>query len=155
VRASVQEAERRGRIVGVRLPPDEEDDRAPWALSSSARPAQVSVPPESRPARVEAVLANQVYVPKRDLPPALRTALLRLAAFQNPEFYKTQAMRLSTHATPRVIACAEDHPEHIGLPRGCREDVQALLAQCGIEVTTRDERCSGTPLDVAFAGELR
>jgi superfamily II DNA or RNA helicase len=155
VEALVQDAERHGRIVGVRLPPDEEDDRAPWALSSSARPAQVSVPPQCGPARIEVVLANQVYVPKRALPPALRTALLRLAAFQNPEFYKTQAMRLSTHATPRVIACAEDHPEHIGLPRGCREDVQALLAQCGIDVTTRDERCSGTPLDVAFAGEPR
>ncbi len=155
VEAIVQDAERRGRIVGVRLPPDDEDDRTPWALSSPARPAPVSVQPGSRPARIETVLADQVYVPKHDLPPAVRTALLRLAAFQNPEFYKTQAMRLSTHATPRVIACAEDHPEHIGLPRGCYGDMQALLAQCGIEVTTRDERCSGTPVDVTFAGELR
>ena len=155
VEAIVQDAERRGRIVGVRLPPDDEENRTPWALSSPARPAPVSVEPGSRPARIEIVLADQIYVPKRDLPPAMRTALLRLAAFQNPEFYKTQAMRLSTHATPRVIACAEDHLEHIGLPRGCYEDVQALLAQCGIEVTTNDQRCCGTPLDVVFAGELR
>jgi superfamily II DNA or RNA helicase len=156
VDAIVQDAERRGRIVGVRLPPDDEEDgRAPWDLAPPARLAQVSSPTGHHPSQIEIVLADQVYVPKRDLPPGLRTALLRLAAFQNPEFYKTQAMRLSTHATPRVIACAEDHPEHVGLPRGCHGDVQALLAQCGIEVTTNDQRCRGTPLDVAFAGELR
>jgi hypothetical protein len=34
------------------------------------------------------------------------------------EFYKTQAMRLSTYGKPRVIACGEDLPHHIGLPRG-------------------------------------
>jgi hypothetical protein len=32
--------------------------------------------------------------------------LLRLAAFQNPEFYKAQAMRLSTYEKPRVISRA-------------------------------------------------
>ncbi|MEE8399766.1 MAG: hypothetical protein V3S89_12225, partial [Desulfobacterales bacterium] len=42
----------------------------------------------------------------------------RLAAFQNPEFYKRQSMRLSTARTPRVIACAEDLPQFVGLPRG-------------------------------------
>src|SRR5688572_7531611 len=40
------------------------------------------------------------------------------AAFQNPEFYKAQAMRLSTYNKPRVVACAEDLAHHIGLPRG-------------------------------------
>jgi hypothetical protein len=34
--------------------------------------------------------------------------LLRIAAFQNPEFYKAQTMRLSTYEKPRVIACGED-----------------------------------------------
>jgi hypothetical protein len=53
--------------------------------------------------------------------------LLRLAAFQNPEFYRAQSMRLSSYDKPRVIACAEDHAHHIGLPRGCgtldRDDI--------------------------------
>ena len=48
------------------------------------------------------------------LPPALLNQIKRLAAFQNPAFYKKQAMRLSTALTPRVISCAEDLPQHIG-----------------------------------------
>ena len=155
VEAIVQDAERRGRILGVRLPPDDDDDRTPWVARPLRRQSYAHVASEHVPATLEVILANQIYVPKQDLAPTLRTRLLRLAAFQNPEFYKAQAMRLSTHATPRVIACAEEHPEHIGLPRGCLEDVQALLAECGIEVAVRDERCDGVPLDVAFVGELR
>jgi superfamily II DNA or RNA helicase/very-short-patch-repair endonuclease len=89
------------------------------------------------------------------LPPDLRNRLLRLAAFQNPEFYKAQAMRLSTYGKPRIIGCAEDHVHHVGMPRGCLEDVQKLLSDVGIDVTIRDERYGGTPLDVEFHGQLR
>ena len=44
---------------------------------------------------------------------------------------------------------------HIGLPRGCLEDVRELLADLDISVVVRDERYAGKPLDVAFHGELR
>ena len=49
-------------------------------------------------------------------------------------------MRLSTYDKPRVIACAEDHPQHIGLPRGCLDEVQELLSDLGIAPIVRDER---------------
>ncbi len=104
---------------------------------------------------LELVLGNQIYVAKEGLPPALRNRLLRLAAFQNPEFYKAQAMRLSTYGKPRVIACAEDHPHHIGLPRGCIDDVRATLTDLGIRTVVRDERYAGLPLRVDFTGDLR
>jgi len=55
------------------------------------------------PATVQVVRSNLVYVESRDLPLAMLNRLLRLAAFQNPEFYKAQAMRLSTYDKPRVI----------------------------------------------------
>jgi superfamily II DNA or RNA helicase len=87
--------------------------------------------------------------------PGLRNRLLRLAAFQNPEFYKTQAMRLSTYDKPRVIACAEDHPQHIGLPRGCLDDLRQALTDVGVRTVIRDERHAGRPMDVTFKGELR
>ena len=45
--------------------------------------------------------------------------LIRLTAFQNPEFYRAQAMRLPVWNKPRIIGCAENYPLHIGLPRGC------------------------------------
>ena len=49
--------------------------------------------------------------PKEALSPWLRNVLVRLAAFQNPEFYRAQAMRLPTFGKPRIIACAEDHAQ--------------------------------------------
>jgi len=42
-------------------------------------------------------------VEKEGLPSAMLNRLHRLAAFQNPEFYRAQAMRLSTFGKPRVI----------------------------------------------------
>lgn len=135
----VQDAERMGRVLSVRLPPDD-DDEAPWTAPPSRR-RQEPLAGEV-PASLELVLSNQIYVSKVDLHPGLRNRLLRVAAFQNPEFYRAQAMRLSTYAKPRVIACAEDHSQHIGLPRGCLDDVQETLSGLGIRPVVRDERHS-------------
>ncbi len=150
--AIVQDAERQGRILGVRLPPDD-DDEVPWTAPPSRR-RQEPLAGEV-PASLELVLGNQIYVDKDGLNPGLRNRLLRTAAFQNPEFYRAQAMRLSTYSKPRVIACAEDHPHHIGLPRGCLDDVQASLSDLGIRSIVRDERHAGTSITAAFRGELR
>ena len=98
---------------------------------------------------------NQIYIDTEGLHPGLRNRLLRLAAFQNPEFYKAQAMRLSTYDKPRIIACAEDHPHHIGLPRGCLDGTRETLQGLGVRATVRDERYSGRPLEMVFQGELR
>ncbi|MFZ1935858.1 MAG: DEAD/DEAH box helicase family protein [Thermoguttaceae bacterium] len=156
----VRDAERRGRVVGVRIALPEEGDAEPWAMP----PDQPSVGARRRkrpliagplPQSLELTLADQIYVAKERLPPSFRNQLLRLAAFQNPEFYKAQAMRLATYDKPRIIGCAEDHPQHISLPRGCLDDVQELFSELHIETVTRDERCPGTSLDAEFHGELR
>jgi len=47
----------------------------------------------------------------------MQDRLIRIAAFQNPEFYKAQSMRLSTYGKPRVISCSESFPEDIGNDR--------------------------------------
>ncbi len=154
VEGIVQGAERRGRILGVRLPPQEDGEEQPWTAPPSRHRREPPLVGEL-PRTLELVLGNQIYVAKDGLPPGLRNRLLRLAAFQNPEFYKAQAMRLSTYDKPRVIACAEDHPHHIGLPRGCFDEVRQALSEMGIRVTIRDERYAGRPLDVTFQGELR
>jgi superfamily II DNA or RNA helicase len=150
----VAEAEKRGRVVGVRLAPADEDAVTPWTAPLSRRRAE---PPLGGPLpdRLELVLADQIYIAKDPLPPALYNRLVRLAAFQNPEFYKAQAMRLPTFDKPRVIACAEDCAQHVGLPRGCLDEVRELLSDLGIAIATRDERNSGKPLDVQFDGALR
>ena len=86
---------------------------------------------------------------------ALANRLIRLAAFQNPEFYKAQAMRLPVWDEPRVIGCAENFPNHIALPRGCLDAARELLRENGIRCELRDERFGGEPLDVSFVGTLR
>jgi superfamily II DNA or RNA helicase len=80
--------------------------------------------------------------------------LIRIAAFQNPEFYRAQAMRLPTFGKPRIISCAELHARHIGLPRGCLDEAIELLKSNGAEAQFEDERNVGRPLNVAFHGTL-
>jgi superfamily II DNA or RNA helicase/very-short-patch-repair endonuclease len=154
VESIVEEAERGGRILGVRLPPQDDGEEEPWTALPSRQRRQVPTVGDL-PQTLELVLGNQIYIQKDGLNPGLRTRLLRLAAFQNPEFYKSQAMRLSTYDKPRVIACAEDHPHHLGLPRGCLDDTRQTLTELGIQVAIRDERFDGSPLDLKFHGELR
>lgn len=96
-----------------------------------------------------------VYIEKGGLPAGMVNRLIRLAAFQNPEFYKTQAMRLSTYGKPRIISCAEDFDKHIGLPRGSLDEALELLKAHGIKADIRDERYSGIPIETDFNGELR
>jgi superfamily II DNA or RNA helicase len=81
--------------------------------------------------------------------------LLRLAAFQNPEFYKNQAMRLPTYDKPRVIACGQEFAQHIALPRGCLVETLALLEAHHIRPDIRDERYEGTKIEAEFQGQLR
>ena len=150
----VRHAESQDQVVGVRFALSAEDEDEPWTAQPSHRRKD---PPVSGPLpkRLDLTLGNEIYIEKEALPPALRNRLLRLAAFQNPAFYKAQAMRLPTHGTPRIIACAEEYPKHIGLPRGCLDNLQSLLSNLGIESQLHDERCPGTPLKVAFLGTLR
>jgi superfamily II DNA or RNA helicase len=63
-------------------------------------------------------------------------------------------MRLSTALTPRVIACAEEFPEHVALPRGCLAGVEEVLRAYGIALVVDDQRISGDPLDASFHGTL-
>src|SRR5208282_5916561 len=95
------------------------------------------------------------YVEKEGLPSAMLNRLHRLAAFQNPEFYRAQAMRLSTFGKPRVIRCAEEFPRHIGLPRGCLDEVLAFFKLYAVEVTLDEQRSSGQSIEVKFHGQLR
>jgi superfamily II DNA or RNA helicase len=130
---------------------DEEDQKEPWKKSTSASKKLVGPMPKS----LTVTLANLIYFEKAQLPQSLANRLIRLAAFQNPEFYKKQAMRFSVWDEPRVIGCAENHPSHIALPRGCLDAALALLRDNSIGFELIDERYAGSPMDVAFAGTLR
>ena len=151
----VRLAEAKGKVIDVGLVPEgDEQEATPWMAPPSRRRKDTPIA-GPLPKTLELTLANQIYIGKEVLPPALRNRLIRLAAFQNPEFYKAQAMRLSTYDKPRIIACAEDHPKHIGLPRGCLDDLLQTLSGLNIKTVVRDQRNSGQPLKATFQGELR
>ncbi|MFZ5831765.1 MAG: TOTE conflict system archaeo-eukaryotic primase domain-containing protein [Planctomycetota bacterium] len=130
---------------------DDEDLATPWKRESSVSKKLTGTMPRS----LTLTLANLIYFEKAQLPQALTNRLIRLAAFQNPEFYKAQAMRMSVWDKPRVIGCAENYPQHIALPRGCLDAALTLLRDNGIACELRDERVQGEPIDVAFVGALR
>ena len=152
VTAIAEEAGRQGKVVGLRLPLDEEEEE-PWAAPPSRRRPELPIA-RPLPESIDAVLADQIYVPRAGLPAALANRLIRIAAFQNPAFYSAQAMRLSTFGIPRVVACAELLSHHIALPRGCREPTQELLASLNVGVHWRDERNAGRAIEVRFLGAL-
>jgi len=150
----VREAEGHGELLGIRLPVTDEEDSKPWTAPASGgrkEPAVTGPLPE----QLQLVLGNQVYIPKEGLGPSLRNRLIRLAAFQNPEFYRAEAMRLSTYGKPRIISCCEEFPRHLALPRGCLDQALELLASLQVRAEVTDERFAGTPIDVQFHGTLR
>lgn len=60
VEKTVEQAERRGRILGVRLPPQEEDDAEPWAAPPSRQRKESPIRGEL-PKTLELVLGNELY----------------------------------------------------------------------------------------------
>ncbi|MGH3993326.1 MAG: DEAD/DEAH box helicase family protein, partial [Pseudonocardiaceae bacterium] len=141
--------------MGVRFAEiiDDEEAVAPWTrLPSGRTPTKRIGGP--LPSVVKAVLAQRLFIEKAGLPSPLLNQLKRLAAFQNPEFYKKQKMRLSTALTPRVIACAEELPLFVALPRGCMSEAEQLLAEHGVKLAVEDQRHDGAPLKIKFDGEL-
>ena len=150
------EAEASGRTLGVRMPVDDECAEEPWTLLPSRRPKPIPIG-VPLPKAITLIVADQIYLDRAVLPPALVAQCIRLAAFQNPEFYRAQAMRLPTFGKPRIISCAELHPKHVALPRGCLDELTALARSHGIEVILEDRRQSGEllPGEVKFLGDLQ
>jgi superfamily II DNA or RNA helicase len=130
---------------------DDEDLSTPWKRA----PAEGTQLTGKMPTALTLTVANMIYFDKAQLPQALANRLIRLAAFQNPEFYRAQAMRMSVWDKPRVIGCAENFPKHIALPRGCLEPAKELLRNNGIRCEIHDERFVGDPIEITFAGSLR
>jgi superfamily II DNA or RNA helicase len=144
-----------GDVINVRHGATDYDGASdPWLLPPSGQIAEPAIT-ELLPPNISIKLGNLIYVEKKDLPNVFLDRLMRLAAFQNPEFYRNQAMRLSTFDKPRVIACAEDLLHHIALPRGLLKEVLDLFESHRIEIEVTDHRFGGVPLEVDFHGDRR
>lgn len=141
-----------GKVIGVRVSPMEETD-PPWLRLPSGKKRYLPAI-GNLPGSVELTIANRIYIKTEALSSALLNQLKRLAAFQNPEFYRRQGLRLSTSLTPRVICCSEIMDGYLSLPRGCLDDIVCVLNEYGIKAEIKDKRVFGISKRFRFYGEL-
>ena len=143
------------KLVGVRrVSVLEEELEDSWTTSGSPNESVHRVV-DDLPETVNLVLSDGLHVPKHEVPPELQNTLVRLAAFQNPEFYRAQAMRMSTYGKPRIISCADDLDHEIVLPRGCLDAAVSVLESQGVALAIEDQRLEGDSIDAEFQGSLR
>jgi len=128
------------------------DTRPPWEQGAKIKPLKI----DHCPKQITLTLANHIYIKLNKIPAPLTARLKRLASFSNPVFFKTQAMRFSTHGIPRYISCARIEQDYLSLPRGCFDDILELLNEQSIAAVIDDKREPGDKLkSLTFLGKLR
>lgn len=149
----IEKMSREGNLLDIRSSQTDEEYPDPWVSpKTNLTYPNINAP---LPEKIELVMANLIYVPHRLLPSSLINQIKKIAAFQNPEFYRAQAMRISTYGKPRIISCSEEFPEYIGLPRGCEDELVCLLNHYNLQFTIRDETQTGKSISENFLGKLR
>lgn len=123
----------------------------PGRAASPARERRARIP---APAQIRCVLGSSVSLERSGLPPWLLSQLKHLAGLHNPEFYKREKFRLSTHQTPRFIKCYREDFSHIHLPRGLFEEVEAACLDAGSRLVVTDQRGDFAPIAFDFHGKL-
>lgn len=122
-------------------------DETPWE-------SQNSFSSDDADGQIRIVLADKVYVEKTHMKPKLQNKVRRLAAYNNPEYFKKQAMSLPTFGIPRIVYSGEDTDRYIAIPRGCIEKLCSNLKASSIEYVIEDKRNNGKCIDAVFKGAL-
>ncbi|MDR1897008.1 MAG: DEAD/DEAH box helicase family protein [Prevotellaceae bacterium] len=130
---------------------DKEDTPKPW---ESKKP-EVKLDNKDFPDKLIIVEANRLYIPKKDISQRALNRIKRLAAFSNPQFYKTQKMRMSTYNIPRIIYSLDETADYMGIPRGCKSSLIDLLENAHVNYLFDDKRNQGKTINVDFTGTLR
>ncbi|WP_441007543.1 TOTE conflict system archaeo-eukaryotic primase domain-containing protein [Thalassobacillus devorans] len=81
------------------------------------------------PSEITIIRKNGIHIPKNKLPSNILNELIKLAVINNPEFYKAQSKRLSTHRIPRKIDCSYEMDDSVVIPHGCLGDIKAILSR--------------------------
>lgn len=125
------------------------EDEKPWE-----KKPEHNVKPMVFSTKVEIVKANMLFIKKKGISQYALNKIKRLGAFKNPDFYKSQAMRLPIYNKPRIIDTTEETEKFICIPRGCEESLLTLLDNADAEYIIEDKRNIGLPINVKFNGEL-
>ena len=127
-----------------------DEDEKPW---EKAKPEK-ELSQADFPNIVNIVRADMLRIEKAGISQVALNRIKRLAAFKNPEFYKAQAMRLSTYKIERVISSLDETPKYIGIPRGCEMALTELLSGSFVKFFVDDRTNPGRKIKVEFNGEL-
>lgn len=106
------------------------------------------------PKQVRCDFYSSFSIEKSGLPPWILSKLKHFASLHNPEFYKMQNLRRSTHMLTRFIKCYREDFSHMHLPRGTCEDIQEVFRQAGSELIYTDRRKVPESLSFQFHGSL-
>lgn len=102
-----------------------------WERQRDAQPA---------PPVVHATLSGMLSIGRIGLPAWLLAQLKHLASLHNPKFYENERLRLSNHATPRLIRCYVEELDALHLPRGLLDPARQVIESVGSELALDDRR---------------
>ena len=135
------------------------EDLGVLSTSSESKPWVTPVPQNINSAdftkAITITVADKIYIPLNSISAKVLNHIKRIAAFRNPEFYKKQAMRMSTYGIPRIISCFDITDDYLAMPRGCKEAIMKLLDSNGAKYTIVDETNHGKAVAVTFLGTER
>ncbi len=135
------------------------EDLGVLSTSSESKPWVTPVPQNINSTdfakAITITIADKIYVPLNSVSAKVLNHIKRIAAFRNPEFYKKQAMRISTYGIPRIISCFDITDDYLAMPRGCKEAIVKLLDSNGAKYTIVDETNHGKAIPVTFLGTER
>ena len=129
----------------------EEGAPKPW---EKARP-ETALTLFDFPQTVQIVKANMLHIAKSGISQNALNRIKRLGAFRNPDFYRSQALRLPIYNKPRIIDCTEENADYLSIPRGCEADLLTLLDSANAVYQVEDKRYPGETIEVQFNGSLR
>ncbi len=135
------------------------EDLGVLSTSSESKPWVTPIPQNINSAdftkAITIIVADKIYIPLNSVSAKVLNHIKRIAAFRNPEFYKKQAMRMSTYGIPRIISCFDITDDYLAMPRGCKETITKLLNSNGAKYTIVDETNHGKSIHVTFLGTER
>lgn len=106
------------------------------------------------PKEITIELNEGIHIPKDLLPIKILNELQKLATFGNPEFFKAQAKRFSTHRIPKMIDCTQINDDMLILPRGLIQKVEGIFLENKISLKIIHNQFTGKSIGAKFYGQL-
>jgi len=128
-----------------------DDELKPWEMNNLKH----NLNQKDFPKEVTIIKSNMLYINKEGFTNKVLNIIKRLSSFKNPEFYKSQAMRLSTYDKPSIISLCEETSNYLCIPRGCEIELRELFLKYNIDVKWIDNTNLGKQIDIKFIGQLR